>query len=67
MTKTNSFRITDKLPVWLAVPAVLIIAGLVIFFLLGFQPSATIAGTGVLKAEIAIRSIGQLRIKAVTF
>lgn len=43
MTKTNSFRITDKLPVWLAVPAVLIIAGLVIFFLLGFQPSATIA------------------------
>ncbi len=43
MTKNNSFRITDKLPFWLAIPAVLVIAGLVIFFVLGFQPSSTIA------------------------
>ncbi len=43
MTKNNSFRITNKLPLWLAIPAVLIVAGLVLFFVLGFQPSATIA------------------------
>ena len=43
MTKTDPFRITNKLPVWLAVPAVLIIAGLVLFFVLGFQPAASIA------------------------
>ncbi len=42
MTKTN-FKVTNKLPVWLAIPAVIIIAGLVMFFLLGFNPSASIA------------------------
>lgn len=42
MTK-NNFKITNKLPLWLAIPAVIILAGLILFFLLGFNPSASVA------------------------
>ncbi|MBQ9081869.1 MAG: hypothetical protein IJY26_04495 [Clostridia bacterium] len=42
MTKTNSFKVTNKLPIWLAIPAVIILAGLVLFFFLGFNPSASV-------------------------
>ncbi len=43
MTKTNSFKITDKILVWAAIPVALLIAGLILFFTLGFNPSASIA------------------------
>ena len=43
MTKTNSFKITDKVLIWLAIPVVLLIAGLILFFVLGFNPDASIA------------------------
>lgn len=42
MTKINA-KITGKLPVWLAIPAAIILAGLILFFVLGFQPAATVS------------------------